>query len=151
MEVFFNNLESFFREIRTVEIYSSSDVLYIDAFSGKYPDNSKALYVFNVVPDTFSRKISSKTRNGNPFTDVDISFPLLDMTISNVEKCEEYFNRKGFSIVFIANTVKTLLGNKMEPLRIDFIDNLKEDSSGNDEYTIAISGETILKPKIKAL
>ena len=50
-----------------------------------------------------------------------------------------------------ANTVKTLLGNAAEPLRIDFIDNKNEDNSGNDEYTIAISGETILKPKINTL
>lgn len=151
MEVFFNTLESFFREIRSVEIYRASDVLYIDAFSGTFPEPSKALYRFDIIPDTYSRKISSKTRNGNPFTDVDVSFPLYDMSIENVEKCQDYFNRTGFAVVFKANTDKTLLGNKMEPLRIDFIDNKTEDNSGNDEYTIAISGETILKPKLNTL
>lgn len=151
MEVFFNKLEDFFREIRTVEIYDANDVLYINAYNGKFPPKSEALFIFEVIPDTFSRKISSKTRNGNPFTDVDVSFPLLDMSIINIEKCEDYFNKKGFAVVLSANTVQTLLGNKAEPLRIDFVDNKNEDNSGNDEYTIAISGETILKPKLRSL
>ncbi|WP_418124272.1 hypothetical protein ACNFU2_06550 [Chryseobacterium sp. PTM-20240506] len=152
MEVFFNKLENFFREIRSVEIYNADDVLYINAYNGIFPERSKALYIFeDIVPATFSRKISSKTRNGNPFTDVDVSFPLLDMSIENIEKCEEYFNKKGFAVVFLANTVRTLLGNATESLRVDFIDNKNEDDSGNDEYTIAISGETILKPKINTL
>lgn len=152
MEVFFNNLENFFREIRSVEIYNAADVFYINAYNGTFPIKSKALYIFEeLVPETFSRKISSKTRNGNPFTDVDVSFPLLNMSLENIGKCEEYFNKKGFAVVFVANTVKTLLGNASEPLRVDFIDNKNEDGSGNDEYTIAISGETILKPKLQTV
>ncbi|QWA38859.1 hypothetical protein [Chryseobacterium sp. ZHDP1] len=152
MEVFFNNLENFFREIRSVEIYNADDVFYINAYNGIFPPKSKALYIFDeLVPETFSRKISSKTRNGNPFTDIDVSFPLLDMSLENISKCEEYFNKKCFAVVFVANTVKTLLGNASESLRVDFIDNKNEDGSGNDEYTIAISGETILKPKLQSL
>ncbi|MGC5744399.1 hypothetical protein [Chryseobacterium sp. NFX27] len=151
MELFFNKFEDFFREVRTIEIYDATDILYINAYNGIFPIKSKALYIFEIIPETLSRKLSSKTRNGNPFTDIDISFPLLDMSIQNIEKCEEYFNKKGFATVLAANTVKTLLGNAAEPLRIDFIDNKNEDNSGNDEYTIAISGETILKPKLQGL
>ena len=151
MELIFNKIENFFREIRSIEIYNSKDILYINAYNGIFPFKTKALYIFEVSPEAFSRKLSSKTRNGNQFTEIDINFPLLDMSIENVEKFQKAFNRKEFAVVLVANTVKTLIGNSMEPLKIDFIDNKNDDNSGNDEYTIAISGETLLKPKINTL
>ena len=98
MELFFNKYEDFYREIRTIEIYDARDILYINAYNGVFPLKSKALCIFEIIPETLSRKLSSKTRNGNLFTDIDISFPLLDMTIQNIEKCEEYFNKKGLQL-----------------------------------------------------
>lgn len=151
MEHFKNQSESFFREIRSIEIYRASDVSYINAFNSVFPDKSKALYIFDVVPETLSRIVSSKRRSGNDFTSVDISFPLLDLSAENVKKCEEFFNRKGFAVVEVTNVDKILYGNSREPMRIDFIDNRLNNNSGDDEYTIAISEETIIKPRIKIL
>ena len=151
MEEFKNQSESFFREVRSIEIYRSSDVSYINAFNGVFPNRSKALYIFNVVPETLSRDVNSKRRIGNDFTVVDISFPFLDLSPENIKKCEEYFNRKGFVIIEVTNADKILYGNSREPLQIDFIDNRVNNNSGDDEYTIAISGETIIKPKIQNL
>lgn len=151
MEEFKNQSESFFREVRSIEIYRSVDVSYINAFNGIFPDRSKALYVFNIVPETLSRSVASKRRIGNDFTAIDISFPLLDLTQSNVEKFENVFMKKMFVIVEVTNVDKILYGNNREPLKIDFIDNRLNNNSGDDEYTIAISGETIIKPKISRL
>jgi len=149
MEHFKNKAESFFREIRSIEIYSASSVSYINNFNGIFPDPGTALYTFDITPESFSRNLSTKTQNGNYFTDIDISFPLLDMSEGSVLKCYAYFNRKSFAVVLISNTEKMMLGNSREKIKIEFIDNKKDDNSGNDEYTIAISGETIISPKIQ--
>ncbi|WP_139423389.1 hypothetical protein [Chryseobacterium mulctrae] len=151
MEEFKNQSESFFREVRSIEIYRALDVSYINAFNGVFPDPIKVLYVFHLLPETLSRSILSKRRLGNDFTAVDINFPLLDLSSDNIKKCEEYFNRKGFAIIEVTNVDKILYGNSRESLKIDFIDNRLNNNSGDDEYTIAISGETIIKPKITNL
>ena len=73
------------------------------------------------------------------------------MTVENIELCYEKFNKKSFAVVLVSNTQKMVLGNDREMLKVEFLDNIKDDNSGNDEYTIAISGESIIPPKIKKL
>ena len=151
MEHFPNKAESFYREIRSIEIYNASDVSYIDNFKGIFPNSNLCLYKFEIVPETFSPKILTKTQNGNYFTDIDISFSLLDLSKDNIDKCYEYFNKKNFSIVLISNIEKMLLGNEKEKLKVEFIDGKKNDASGSDECFISITGDTIISPKIKNL
>ena len=148
MEHFPNKAESFYREIRSIEIYNASDVSYIDNFKGIFPNSNLCLYKFEIVPETFSPKILTKTQNGNYFTDIDISFSLLDLSKDNIDKCYQYFNKKNFSIVQNSNVEKMLLGNEKEKLKVEFIDGKKNDSSGSDECFISITGDTIIFPKI---
>lgn len=148
MEHFPNKAESFYREIRSIEIYNASDVSYIDNFKGIFPNSNLCLYKFEIVPETFSPKILTKTQNGNYFTDIDISFSLLDLSKDNIDKCYEYFNKKNFSIVQNSNVEKMLLGNEKEKLKVEFIDGKKNDSSGSDECFISITGDSIINPKI---
>lgn len=151
MEYFKNESESFFREVRSIEIYAASAVKYINVFNGIFPDPKTALYKFDIVPESYSRGISTKTQNGNYFTDIDVSFPVLDMSKSTYDKSHKYFNKKKFAIVLNSNTEKMLLGNDREKIKIEFIDNKKDDNSGNDEFTITLSGDTIIKPQIQLL
>lgn len=151
MEHFKNKAESFYREIRSVEIYKAAEISYIDNFNGIFPNPAMALYKFDIVPELYNSKIDTKTKNGNYFTDIDINFPLLDLSEQNVEKCYEYFNKKDFAIVLNSNLGKMMLGNDREQLKIEFLDNRKNDNSGNDECTISISGDTIIPPKAKSL
>ncbi|WP_312390851.1 hypothetical protein [Chryseobacterium sp.] len=151
MEEFKNESESFYREIRSIEIYKASDVKYINAFNGVFPDPKLALYKYRIVAESYSRGISTKTQNGNYFTDIDVSFPILDMSKSTYDKSHKYFNKKKFAIVLNSNTEKMLLGNDREKIKIEFIDNKKDDNSGNDEFTIAVSGDTIIKPQLQLL
>ena len=151
MEHFKNNAERFYREVRNIEIYPASAVKYIDNFRGIFPDPSQALYAFDVVPETYSQKIATKKLNGDYYTDIDINFPLLDLSVETREKCQEYFNKKNFAIIMNGNMERMLLGNDREQLKVEFIDNLKNDNSGSDECTIAISGETTIAPKIQKL
>ena len=148
MEHFTNKAETFFREIRSIEIYSASDISYINNFNGIFPDPETALYKFDIVPESFARKISTKTQNGNYFYDIDISFPLLDMSKNTIDKCYEIFNKKAFVVVLNSNTEKMMLGNEREMIKVEFIDNKKDDNSGTDEFTIAVSGDTIITPKL---
>ena len=151
MEYFKNKAETYFREVRGIEVYKSSDILYDDNFKGIYPVLQVPLFKFDIVPDTFSRKVLTKTKNGNYFYDVDLGFPLLDLDPDIIAKCYEYFNRKGFAVVFITNVEKLLLGNDREELTIEFIDGKKDDASGTDECNFSITGKTIIPPKYKKL
>ena len=151
MEHFKNKAESFYREIRSIEIYKASDVSYINNFNSVFPDPAIALYKFEIVPESYSQKTPTKTQTGNYFNEVDLSFPLLDLSTETIEKCQEYFNKKDFAVVLNSNVERMLLGNDREKLKVEFIDGKKNDNSGNDECTIAISGETIISPKTKNL
>lgn len=151
MEYFKNKSESFFREVRSIEIYKSSDISFDDNSKGIYPQAQQPLYKFDIPSDTFSRKLLTKTRSGNYFYDIDLGFPLLDLDPDVIEKCYEYFNRKGFAVVFITNVEKLLLGNDHEEITVEFIDGKKDDASGTDECNFSITGKTIIPPKYKKL
>ena len=151
MAHFKNKAESFYREIRSIEIYNGEDISFFQVFKGIFPSPDQVIFSFDIVPESYGRKISTKTQGGNYYTEIDVNFPLLDMSVENIELCYEKFNKKSFAVVLVSNTQKMVLGNDREMLKVEFLDNIKDDNSGNDEYTIAISGESIIPPKIKKL
>lgn len=151
MEKFSNRSESFFREIRKIDIYPAESSSYIHNFNGIFPNIDDILYTFDVVPEDYERKISTKTSDGNYLYDVDLGFPLLNISIENREKLYEYFNKKEFAVVLVSNTEKMLLGNEREPLSIEVIDGIKDNNSGTDQVNISITGKTIIPPKIKEI
>ncbi|WP_313373742.1 hypothetical protein [Chishuiella sp.] len=151
MKYFDNKSESFFREIRKVIIYKASSINYINNLRGTIPQLMNAIYSFEVVPESFSYKIATKTQNKNYLFELEVNFPLLDLSIETVDFCFDSFNRDDFAIVFQTNSDQLLFGNDREPIKVEFIDNKKLDNSGNDEYTIALSGKSIIKPKYNIL
>lgn len=151
MEKFKNKSEKFYREIRSIEIYPAASVPYIDNFKGIFPNPDDCLYQFEIIPETFNRKIPTKTQNGNYFYEIDLNFSLLDLSATAKEKYQNNFNKKYFAVVLVSNVNKMLLGNDREKLKVEFIDGQKDDNSGTDEDTLAISGSTIIPPKIKDL
>ena len=148
MERIKNQAEKFYREIRSVEIYDAKSIPYIDVYNGIFPNNSTALYIFNVTPETLVQNITTKRVNKNDLTEYDITFSLLDLAKVTIETCEKNLNKKDFAIVMESNVEKILFGNDIETIRVDFIDNKKNDGSGEDECTISIIGQSIIKPKI---
>jgi hypothetical protein len=148
MEYLKNKSENFFREIRKIEIYNCESIDYMDYYTGNFPDVNNALFVFDIIPENFSRKIPRKKKDGNYYHEIDINFPLLQINSENVELYQNSFNDKKFAMVLISNTEKTMIGNEREPLTIEVLDNKKDDASGNDEYNLSITGESILNPLI---
>ena len=146
-----NKSESFFREIRKVIIYKASSIKYINNLNGDVPELMNALISFDVVPESFSHKIATKTQNNNYLYELDTNFPLLDMSPDTVDFCFDQFNKDDFAVVFMTNDDCLIFGNDRENIKVEFIDNKKIDNSGNDEYTIAISGKSIIQPKYKSL
>ncbi len=151
MNYFHNKSESFFREIREMFIYKSSDIKYIDNLNGLIPIYSKAICGYSVVPESFAYKMATKTQNANYLYELDCNFPLLDLSDESIYYGFNSLNKEEFAVVFITNTAQLLFGNDREPIKVEFIDNSKNDNSGNDEYTIAISGKSIIQPKFKSL
>lgn len=148
MEQFNNKAENFYREIRSIEIYDAKDYDFTQNMLGNFPNINNLLYSFEIIPEDFERKISRKTKDGNYYHDIEIGFPLLKMDKTNVDKYQNYFNKKGFCVVLVSNVDKTALGNSREPLKIEMLDNRKDDNSGKDEYYMSITGETIINPVV---
>ena len=151
MKHFDNKSESFFREIRKVIIYKATSISYINNLEVIIPELMNALISFDVVPESFSHKIATKTQNNNYLFELDGNFPLLDLSTETVDFCFDNLNKEDFAILFQTNTDQLLFGNDRELIKVEFIDNKKNDNSGNDEYTIALSGKSIIKPKYKSL
>jgi hypothetical protein len=149
MDLIKNISESFFREIRMIEIYKSSSLSYIDNFNGRFPLNP--VFSFEVVPETFERNIDTKQRNKNTYFPIDVSFSLLDLKLELRNMFYEKLNRKGFMIVLYSNTEKVALGNTDEDLAVYFIDAIKDNNSGEDQFMISVTGETIIPPKASKL
>lgn len=145
MDFIKNNAESFFREIRRIEIFNAKDLKYIDNLNGRMPKQS-AFYSFKVNPDTYDRNIGTKQRSRNNYYPIDLSFSLLELSRGLRNKLYEDFNKRGFAVVLYSNTEKMALGNEDEDLSVFFIDNMKDNNSGDDVFTINISGETIVPP-----
>lgn len=148
MENISNKLENFVREIRNIEIYQSSALSFSDNMKGNLPNADDLQYVFKVNPEDFERKLPTKRQDGNNYFEVDVNFPLLAMTKTNRDSLYEKFNRKGFCVVLVSNTESIVLGNDREPLRIDFLDAIKDNASGDDQFNISVTGKTIIPPKI---
>lgn len=148
MENISNKLENFVREIRNIKIYQSSALSFSDNMKGNLPNADDLQYVFKVNPEDFERKLPTKRQDGNNYFEVDVNFPLLAMTKANRNSLYEKFNRKGFCMVLVSNTESMVLGNDREPLGIDFLDAIKDNASGNDQFNISVTGKTIIPPKI---
>lgn len=151
MERYKNKPENFIREVRLVEIYQSSAVSFEDCFNGVFPNSEDALFSFAINPENFQRKIPTKTQQSNYFFDSDITISLYIFKGVDVDHLYEKLNKKEFVVVLYTNTDKVLLGNSRESMKVEFIDGVKDDGSGNDEYILSISGDSIINPKIKNL
>lgn len=151
MEHIKNQSESFYREARSIEIFNAEDVKYINNFNGIFPDPNLALCTIDLIPESYNRKLPTKTQSSNYFTEIDINFALVDLSQPTLDYFKNTLNKKKFAVVINSNTEKLLLGNEREPLKIEVIDNIKDDNSGTDEYTIALSGDSIITPKIQTL
>jgi len=144
MENISNKLENFVREIRNIEIYQSSALSFSDNMKGNLPNADDLQYVFKVNPEDFERKLPTKRQDGNNYFEVDVNFPLLAMTKANRDSLYEKFNRKGFCVVLVSNTESMVLGNDREPLGIDFLDGIKDNASGNNQFNISVTGKTLI-------
>lgn len=146
-----NKSESFFREIRKIYIYKANQISFLELLKNTSLLGVLPQISFDIVPESFSYKIATKTQNDNYLFELDASFPLLDLSTETVDFCFDNLNRDDFAICLETNTDFLFFGNDREPLKVEFIDNKKLDNSGTDEYTIVISGKSILKPKYKDL
>lgn len=142
-----NTPEKFFREVRFVEIYPAHSLTFKQNMAGEFPPPEDLMHRIRVIPEDYDRSLATKKRSGNHFISIDLNFPLLDMSTALRAELYEKWNRTGFCVVLHSNTEKTALGNHLEPLTVEFLDGIKDDASGTDQFNISITGETIVTPK----
>lgn len=150
MDYIKNKSESFFREIRMIEIYDAKRLPYIDNFNGRFPMSNPS-FTFEVTPETYDRNIGTKQKSRNNYYPIDLSFSLLTLSTDLRNLLYEKLNRRGFAVVLYSNTEKMALGNENEDLSVFFIDSIKDNNSGDDSFIININGETIVPPNAATL
>ena len=141
----------FFREIRKIEVYKASQYSFNDLFIEKVLSSQPILVFENIIPEEFDRSISRRSRNGNYYFDIDISFSLYNLNPMDISIWSILLNKKDFVVVLRTNTEFMVLGNDTEPLRIESHDKRKDDNTGTDKIEIRIFGETIIEPQTNSL
>lgn len=146
MEHFSNIAEPFFREVRRIEIYRKDSLTFSSNFSRSIPTIDDVQYVIDIIPENFKRTIIRKTQKVSYFHEIELGFPLLRLDPLSIQRYQDYFNKKEWVVILVSNDDKLVLGNNREPLRIQVLDNITLDNSGNDQYWMQISGKTIVPP-----
>ncbi len=149
MQSFTNRPESFIRELTGILIFDKLKISYLDQLRGKFPDPEEALYKYKVLPDDVDRSIPTQFAAGNPYYSPDITISLVDLTVANREQWYDNFNRfNAFVVILVSNTEMMMLGNDRFPLNITVSDNMTDDGSGTDYFSLRIYGDTIIPPKV---
>lgn len=149
MQNFNNQPESFIRELNGILIFDKSKITYLDQLAGKFPNPEEALYKYCVLPGDASRSIPTNFTAGNTSYAPDISISLVDLTVANREDWYNELNRfNTFAVILISNTEMMMLGNDRFPLSITVSDNMTDDGSGTDSFTLRVFGETIIAPVV---
>ena len=136
-----NNIpESFFREIRKIEIFNAQQYPYSQAIKNAPLSQNPIIVIQNIIPEEFEQNISY-------YFDINISLVINDLDSAN--ELNTLLNDKTFAMVLHNNIDERLiLGNALFPLRIEVFDKIKNNNSGEDKIEIEIFGETILTPQI---
>jgi len=149
MQNFTNIPESFFRELKGILVFDKSKISYIDNLKSKFPNPEDALYKFCVVPGDASRSIPTEIVAANISYAPDITMSLVDLTVQNREQWYEDLNRfNKFAVILVSNTEMMMLGNDKFPLSITINDNMSDDGSGSDSFSLRVYGETVIEPKV---
>ncbi|MCW2463376.1 hypothetical protein [Elizabethkingia anophelis] len=142
-----NNIsESWFREVRRMDIYLAEALSFNDNYNYRRPSGNP-LYSIDINTDTFTHKLPTKLKDGNYYYEPDFSFPLLDLDPELRDKFYTDFNKTNFCIGLYTNTEVIFLGNDRELLTVQFADDLRNDGSGNDQFVFSVFGPTIIPPK----
>jgi len=149
MQNYCNKPEDFFRELKGILIYDKNQISYIDQLKGKFPQPDDAQFKFSVLPGDASRKIPTKLLSGNIYYQPDITISLVDLAVKNRDEWYESFNiLNEFAVVLVSNTEMMMLGNDRFPMSITVNDNINDEGSGNDSFSLNIYGDTILAPSV---
>ncbi|SDE68565.1 hypothetical protein [Riemerella columbipharyngis] len=136
----------FFREIRSIEVYHSKDIDFLDQKNKVVPTIKPVTVFSDLVPEDFARNINLKYNNDNAYFEVDITtgIYLSDYLIPSIF---DVFGKRKFAVALVTNNDKIFIGNNREPMSIDLHDRIKDDNSGSDKYEVSIYGTTILDPR----
>ena len=143
-----NNIpESFFREIRKIEIFNAQQYPYSQAIKNAPLSQNPIIVIQNIIPEEFEQNIKRKRDKGSYYFDINISLVINDLDSTN--ELNTLLNDKTFAMVLHNNIDERLiLGNALFPLKIEVFDKIKNNNSGEDKIEIEIFGETILMPQI---
>lgn len=150
MVVLNNIADNFFRSIRSIKFFRSSEYSFEDNLSGVFPTCEPVVCIRNIIPEDYEQSIKKKKRDGNYYYDIELSISI-HVTNNEVESLKNLLDKKNFTIVLESNADKTVLGNEREPLLVELLDLRKNDNSGKDQYSISITGSTIIPPVVRPL
>ncbi|CEN54434.1 hypothetical protein [Capnocytophaga canis] len=142
-----NISEDFIREARYLLIFNAKDYSFNENFKGNKPIAGTHLMRIELHPHSFSRKISLKTKDKNDYIDVNLKFPFLDLTPQNKETLYNLHKKREYAIILASNTEMITLGNNREPMTLSIDDEINDNGSGKDSFSVTITGQTIIFPR----
>ncbi len=147
-----NYSEDIVREIRNILIYAADTFTFNDNLKGKYPKADDYLLKIHLNEFTgYNRSIVPKIKNKNEYFSINISVPILDLSLKNREVLYKFNRKNKFVIVTESNMETSVFGNHREPLSIGVIDRVKDNGSGKDKFIIRITGKTTIQPKLRKI
>ena len=134
-----NNIpESFFREIRKIEIFNAQQYPYSQAIKSAPLSQNPIIVIQNIIPEEFEQNIKRKRDKGSYYFDINISLVINDLDSTN--ELNTLLNDKTFAMVLHNNIDERLiLGNALFPLKIEVFDKIKNNNSGEDKIEIEMS------------
>lgn len=145
-----NIAENFTREIKHILIYDSEALSFNQNLRGQYPNPKSYLLKIDVhnIGD-YKRLFNLKKQNKNDYFKIDISIPFLDLSFENRDKLYKFNKNRAYLIVTVSNKEMMVLGNDRERLSVDIFDHIQDNGKGKDQFTIKITGETIIYPTMR--
>ncbi len=137
------------REIKEVWFYKQNALSYNAALNGHFPDQEGLLLRAKVfVLSKYKEQYKAIQASNNDCYQVQLKLPISNLFTPYQSRLSHFRGMKCVAVT-ISNYGISVLGNKREPLTLNFIPDVKNNGKGEDYFWLSVMGYTSLFPKIR--
>ena len=141
--------EDFTREIRHVLLFDAASFTFNQNLRALTPDPNAALVKLHVAhPSGYNRKISLKEQNHNDYFDMKVTFPVYELSKEVRLKLISMHKKRKYVVALVSAQEMLVVGNHREPFSLTIDDDIVDNGTGKDLFTISLTGQTIIFPTL---
>lgn len=141
--------EYFTREIRHVLLFEADKFSFNQNLRALTPDPNAAIMKLHIAhPSSYGRKISIKEQNHNDYFDMKVTFPVYELSKEVRLKLISMHKKRKYVVALVSAQEMLVVGNHREPFSLTIDDNIVDNSTGKDLFTISLTGQTIIFPTL---